>query len=90
TGHTGDQGVLLTSSLLGLTDTDALTVSMARFGGGEGGPTTLAARAIAVGLISNTVFKLALALALGSPTYRRYAGAGLALMGAAVGVGWLI
>src|SRR5690606_1387246 len=89
TQRTGDRGILLTASLLGLTDTDALTVSMARHGGAAGS-VALAAQAIAVGLISNTVFKLGLALGLGAPSYRRYAGVGLGLMGLAVGVGWLV
>lgn len=81
-------GVLASAALLGLSDTDALTLSMARFG--AGGPVDLAAQAIAVGLLSNTGFKLAVSLALGTPQYRRYAGAGLLAMAAATGVGFLV
>lgn len=81
-------GVLASAGLLGLSDTDALTLSMARYG--AGGPVGLAAQAIAVGLLSNTGFKLAVSLALGTPQYRRYAGAGLLAMAAATGVGFLV
>lgn len=81
-------GILASAAVLGIPTTDALTLSMARFG--AGGPVDLAAQAIAVGLLSNTGFKLAVSLALGTPQYRRYAGAGLLAMAAATGVGFLV
>ncbi len=83
----GSVGVLTSAVVLGLTDMDALTVAMARLG--DGSATSLAAQGIAVGVVSNTVFKLALSLALGSPAFRRWAGLGLLALGAAVGVGML-
>jgi hypothetical protein len=47
----------------------------------------LAARGLAVGIVSNTTFKLALAVALGRGPFRRLTGAGLAaLAGAGLGV----
>ena len=75
----GDQGVLVSAGILGLTDMDALTLSMNRLG------TTpdvvgLAARAIAIGVVANTVLKLGLVLGLGSARLRKLAGAGLALL----------
>lgn len=78
----GDPGVLPLAALLGLTDMDALTVSMARL---EPMRETarLAAQAIGVGLVSNTVLKLALVVGLGASAFRRRAGVGLALLGAA-------
>lgn len=85
----GSAGILTSAVALGFGDTDALTVSMAQMAN-ETGRMTLAAQAVAVGLLSNTVFKLAFALALGSPVYRKYAGLGLGLMGAAIGAGFLI
>lgn len=81
----GASGVLASAALLGLTDMDALTLSMNRLG------TTpplviLGARAIAIGLLGNAALKVGLVLALGAPAYRRLAAAGLlalALTGAA-------
>jgi uncharacterized membrane protein (DUF4010 family) len=49
---------------------------MSRFGANTG-DAPLAARAIAIGLLSNTVLKLALAIGLGAPAFRRPAAAGL-------------
>ncbi|MEW5917711.1 MAG: DUF4010 domain-containing protein, partial [Gemmatimonadota bacterium] len=78
----GATGVLASAALLGLTDMDALTLSMNRLG------TTpdlisLGARAIAVGIIANSVLKLGLVLALGAAPFRLRAGGGLALLTAA-------
>ena len=57
---------------------NALTVSMAR--GAAGAAPVAAALAIAVGVLSNTVMKLGLALVLGSPRFKAIAGGALALM----------
>jgi len=85
----GDPGVLPLAALLGLTDVDALTVAMARLR-----PATemaaLGAQAITVGVLSNTVLKLGIAVGLGTREFRRSAGAGLALLGAATLVGLLL
>lgn len=86
--HASPRGILLSAAALGLTDTDALTLSMARYG--STGPVALAAQAIAVGLMSNSVFKIGASLATGSPAFRLHAAAGLALMAAATGVGVLL
>lgn len=76
----GTSGVYATASLLGLTDVDALTMSMSRL---EGGLTTeIAARAIVIGILVNTMFKMGISLALGAPAFRRIAGLGLAAIGA--------
>ena len=83
----GNSGVLTTAALLGLTDVDALTMSMAR-----GMPATisleLAARAIAIGVAANTAMKLALALVLSSGSFRAITGGTLAAM-LCVGLAWL-
>lgn len=84
----GDAGVLGSAVVLGLTDMDALTYSMARLGAGDGA--RLAARAIAVGILSNTIVKLALVLGLGSPTFRRAAAPGLLALAAALAAGMWI
>jgi uncharacterized membrane protein (DUF4010 family) len=91
--HATATGLLATAAILGFTDMDALTLSMARLGA-ENGEARMAARAIAVGVASNTVLKLLLVLVLGRGDYRRHAGLGLlALLAASAGgivlAGWL-
>ncbi|HEX6313646.1 MAG TPA: MgtC/SapB family protein [Gemmatimonadaceae bacterium] len=81
----GSSGVLASAALLGLTDMDALTLSMNRLG------TTpslviLGARAIAIGLLGNAALKVGLVIALGAPPYRRLAAAGLLALAIAGGV----
>jgi uncharacterized membrane protein (DUF4010 family) len=85
----GDPGILPLAALLGLTDMDALTVSMTRLRPAAE-MAAIGAQAIGVGLLSNTVLKLGLAVGLGTREFRRSAGAGLALLGAATLVGLLL
>jgi uncharacterized membrane protein (DUF4010 family) len=73
----GQAGVLVSGAVLGFTDVDALVISMARSAPGQV-PVVVAAQAIAVGVLSNTVLKLALALAIGRDRFRRLGGIGLA------------
>lgn len=85
----GQSGILASAALLGLTDMDALTLSMNRLG------TTpdfvvIAARAIAIGLLGNGALKTILAIVMGGPGYRRLAAAGLlALMASGAGALWM-
>jgi uncharacterized membrane protein (DUF4010 family) len=81
----GASGVLTTAAVLGLTDVDALTVSMTR-DVAYTVSTAVAATAIAVGILANTGMKLGLALFFGSPRFRVIAGGALALMLAALGL----
>jgi uncharacterized membrane protein (DUF4010 family) len=78
------KGLYSTAVVLGLTDVDALTVSMSQ-------PSaelvaTVAARAIAAGILANTVVKLAISVVVGSPRYRLISGGILAAIGAAIAV----
>jgi uncharacterized membrane protein (DUF4010 family) len=85
----GTPGVVGSAVIVGVSDMDALTVSMARL---ADSPTSvaLAARALGVGALASTLFKLGLALALGSGPFRRRAAAGLAALAVACGLGlWL-
>jgi uncharacterized membrane protein (DUF4010 family) len=82
----GTPGVLVSAAALGLTDMDALTYSMARLGDTPDA-LALGAGGIAVGILSNTVLKLAVALLVGRGDFRRWAGAGLAALAAASCVG---
>ena len=79
----GGAGLVASGALLGLTDLDALTVSMTRLAA-QGTPAGLAARAITAGMLSNSVVKLGLALALGSGSFRRRAFGIMAAMIAAL------
>ena len=80
----GQSGVFTSAAVLGLTDVDALTVSMARGVAATASP-GIAATAIAVGVLANTAMKLGLSLFLGAPRFRAIAGGGLALMLVAIG-----
>lgn len=78
----GEVGVFASGAVIGLTDVDALTISMAR-GGGFGLDPAIAARAIAIGILSNTAMKALLTLAIGRGAFRLLAAAGLAAMAVA-------
>jgi uncharacterized membrane protein (DUF4010 family) len=76
-GRFGSTVLYGTATILGLTDLDALTFSMARSAATAAGD---AARALTIGILANTGLKLGLALVVGSPSFRRRAGTGLALL----------
>jgi uncharacterized membrane protein (DUF4010 family) len=84
----GQAGLLLSGAILGVTDVDALTVSMAK-AAASGARTDIAARAITVGILSNSLLKLTVAVFVGRSTFRRLAGVGLAVMAVAVAAGLL-
>lgn len=76
------KGLYGSAVLLGLTDVDALTVSMSS-------PSTailpsIAARAIVIGILANTIVKLTISVALGSARYRLVAGGALLAMAAVI------
>lgn len=75
----GQGGVYTSAAVLGLTDVDALTVSMAR-GVAEATSPAIAATAIAVGVLANTAMKLGLAVFFGAAQFRVIAGGALVLM----------
>lgn len=79
------KGLYGTAVVLGLTDVDALTVSMST-------PSTeilpsIAARAIATGILANTIVKLVISAAVGSARYRLITGGVLLAMAAAIAAG---
>jgi uncharacterized membrane protein (DUF4010 family) len=84
----GNRGIISMASVLGLTDVDALTISMARRVAADISLET-AALAIAVGVLSNTVLKLTVALFFGSAGFRRVAGGALFGMVLAAGASLL-
>jgi uncharacterized membrane protein (DUF4010 family) len=87
-GHWGASGVYATASVLGLTDMDALTMSMSRLDGGLAAE--LAASAIVVGILVNTALKLGLSVAFGGPAFRRVAVPGLLGLGIVTALALLV
>lgn len=86
---TGSAGLLVTAGVLGLTDMDALTLSMARLGA-DPSMQQLAAMAIAVGMLMNSVLKFSVTLVLGSRAFQRRASVGLLALIAASGAGLVL
>ena len=84
----GDIGLYGTGAALGLTDIDALTVSMSTPSSQV--PADLAARVLAFGILVNTIMKLGLALAIGRFKFRRMVGVGLGGLALASGAGVLL
>lgn len=84
----GGTGVLASSALLGLTDMDALTLSMSRVAVEEG--VGLAATAMAIGVLANTLLKLSVVVVLGAGGFRLRASLGLLAMTVASVVGLLL
>jgi uncharacterized membrane protein (DUF4010 family) len=84
----GAKGLLVSGAVLGLTDVDALTISMAR--GGHGATLEVAALALSLGILSNTVLKAAVVLALGKGSFRWFGAGGLAIIGFALALSLLL
>ncbi len=85
----GSTGVITTAALVGVTDMDALTISMSRLG--EVPDTVaLAAEGIGVGMLSNSIFKFLVAMVAGGPSFRRSVGPRMGVLALASAVGlWL-
>ncbi len=81
----GETGVVASGAVLGLTDVDALTLSMAR---DAAIPVKVAARALAMGIIANTALKIGIAVAVGAPGFRRTVALSLTAMIVAILGGW--
>lgn len=78
----GEGGLLASGFVLGLTDVDALTLSMTR-SVASGTPIAAAARAITIGIVANSLMKAGVAAVIGSGRFRWQAGAALLAMAAA-------
>jgi uncharacterized membrane protein (DUF4010 family) len=77
--YLGEQGLYGSAVVLGLVDMDALTVSLATQAA-AGLDAGIAARALTVGVLSNTCVKLGITLAIGGHGFRPRAAAGLVAM----------
>ena len=86
----GASGVFASAAVLGLTDVDALTLSMARDVARSISLET-AATAIAIGVLANTLLKAAISTVFGSMPFRVIAAGALVAMAVASGVSlaWL-
>jgi len=69
----GNTGVYVSSLASGLTDVDAITLSMARLSGAGDIAMNTATRAVVLATASNTLVKGGMIVSLGSPELRRYA-----------------
>ena len=79
----GASGVVVTGALVGLTDMDALTLSMSRQAA-AGSDLDVAALALATGIVSNTIVKLLISVIVGRGLFRTHVGIGLAAIAAAL------
>lgn len=69
----GSAGVYLSSLASGLTDVDAITLSMARLSSAGDITPEVATRAVVLATVSNTLVKGGMVVTLGAPALRRYA-----------------
>ncbi len=67
----GDTGLYVAGALAGLTDVDAIALSMANLAQQNPDSSTAAARTIVIAVISNTMVKCGMAIWLGAPSMRR-------------------
>jgi uncharacterized membrane protein (DUF4010 family) len=87
-GSLGSRGLLISGAILGLTDVDALTISMAR--GIQTTDWNIAAQALCIGILSNTLLKTGVALILGQGRFRWFVAAGLIGIGIATVISLLL
>ncbi len=83
----GTTGIFAGAALVGLTDVDALTLSMSRLGR-ESSMAILAAQALLIGIVVNTALKSGLAIVLGAPEFRRRVVPALAVLAVTGAAGW--
>jgi uncharacterized membrane protein (DUF4010 family) len=69
--YLGDAGLYLAAGIAGLTDVDAITLAMADMARNDAQNLNIAARAIVIAALANTLVKSGLAAVLGSPELRR-------------------
>jgi len=69
--YLGEAGLYLAGGIAGLTDVDAISLSMANLAAGNQENFTVAARTIVIAVISNTVAKTAMVAFTGAPELRR-------------------
>ncbi len=89
--YLGDSGLYLAGALAGLTDVDAIALSMANLASADGASLPVAARTVVIAVVANTLLKGGLAAFLGAPELRRVLLPATAAILAAGAVGaWLL
>jgi uncharacterized membrane protein (DUF4010 family) len=82
--YLGDAGLYLAGAIAGLTDVDAIALSMANLAHADAGNAAPAARTIVIAVAANTLFKAGMVASLGAPALRRIiVGAAAAILVAA-------
>ncbi len=79
----GSAGLYLAGAVAGLTDVDAITLSMANLVVADGDRTAIAATTVVIAVGSNTLVKTGMAVFLGAPPLRRLVGAAALVLVAA-------
>jgi uncharacterized membrane protein (DUF4010 family) len=69
--YLGEAGLYLAAAVAGLTDVDAITLAMANLAQDDARQTGIAARAILIAVVANTLVKSGMTVALGSQGLRR-------------------
>lgn len=69
--YLGETGLYIAGAVAGLTDVDAISLSMANRAAAEPANLTIAARTIVIAVVSNTLMKTGMAVFLGAPALRR-------------------
>ena len=69
--YAGDAGLYAAGALAGMSDVDAITLSMANLARNDPGSADVAARTIGIAVLSNTAVKCGMVFALGAPALRR-------------------
>ena len=69
--YLGEAGLYLAAGIAGLTDVDAITLAMADLAKNDAKNIDVAARAIVIAALANTLVKSGMAVSLGSPELRR-------------------
>lgn len=89
--YLGEAGLYLAGALAGLTDVDAIALSMAQLAASDSASTEPAARAIVIAVAANTVFKAGMAGFIGAPRLRNIIALATAviLTAAAASILWL-
>lgn len=80
----GQAGIYGSAAVLGLADMDALTVSMADLVV-KGTAADVAARAVTIGVLANTIVKMTIAIVVGTGRFRVLTATGLGLVAASLG-----
>ncbi|HEX7233291.1 MAG TPA: DUF4010 domain-containing protein, partial [Candidatus Binatia bacterium] len=69
--YLGATGLYLAGALAGLTDVDAISLSMANLAQANPDSLTVAARTIVIAVLANTLVKAGMAVFMGAPMLRR-------------------